>query len=115
MDKTREPTKNRPPVHDSDFHDNDLARWLQEAGRRRVARKPEQALPEVIGAPAAEKAGLPAAKAASAPAEKSSLHRHFSHPRALILFAVAALAYLPYFFADVYVQISSLPCVIVFV
>ena len=87
---------------DSDFDDADLARWLQEAGRRRVARNPGQALPELIGAPAA-------------PAQAQPLSRPIRHPRVLLLFALAALSYFPYFFADVYVQISSLPCVIVFV
>ena len=100
---------------DHDSNDADLARWLQEAGRRRVARKPEQRLPEVIGAPDPAKPVLTAAKPASAPAETSSLARHIRHPRVLLLFTVAALSYLPYFYADVSVQISSLPRVIVFV
>ena len=94
---------------DHEPNDADLARWLQEAGRRRVARKPEQRLPEVIGAPTAT------AKAAPAPAETAPLERHIRHPRVLLLFTVAALSYLPYFYADVSVQISSLPRVIVFV
>lgn len=99
---------------DHDSNDADLARWLQEAGRRRVARKPER-LPEVIGAPDPAKPVLTAAKSASAPAETHSLARHIPHPRVLLLFTVAALSYLPYFYADVSVQISSLPRVIVFV
>ena len=93
---------------DHDSNDADLARWLQEAGRRRVARKPEQRLPEVIGAPAAT-------EPAPGRTETKSLERHIRHPRVLLLFTVAALSYLPYFFADVSVQISSLPRVIVFV
>jgi hypothetical protein len=88
-------------VRDSDFSGTDLARWLQEAGRRRVVRRPE--LPEMIGAPAAE-----APLGIVQPARERT-------PRYLLLSSAAALAYLPYFFADVYVQIANLPCVIVFV
>jgi hypothetical protein len=81
-----------------DLNDAELARWLQEAGRRRVVRKPDASLPQVIGA-----------------SVSGARKRHVRNPRTMTLLAIAALAYLPYFFADVYVQISSLPCIIVFV
>jgi len=84
-----------------DFHDADLARWLQEAGRRRVVR------PAPATGLIAEEA-QPSLAPAVAPA--ASPHRRY-----LFLVSLAALSYLPYFFADVYLQIASLPCVIVFV
>jgi hypothetical protein len=82
-----------------DFHDADLANWLKEAGRRRVVR------------PASE-SDAPATDAAAAPAAKP---RNNLRHRYLLLFSLAALSYLPYFFADVYLQIATLPRVIVFV
>ena len=85
-----------------DFNDVELARWLQEAGRRRVVRNGAHPLPEAIPG---------ASSAVPVPARK----QYVRNPRAMTLLAIAALAYMPYFFADVYVQISSLPCVIVFV
>ena len=87
---------------DPDFHDGELVRWLQEAGRRRVVRRPNPE--QLIGAPAAP-----------APAPAPMARRAPGHRRHLILIALAALAYLPYFFADVHLQIASLPHVIVFV
>lgn len=87
-----------------DFSGSELASWLQEAGRRRFVRKADRAPVEVVEAAAQP----PAAAAPNKPVR-------VSHPRELCLFAGLALAYLPYFFADVQVQISSLPCIIVFV
>lgn len=85
---------------DPNFQDQDLASWLEEAGRRRIVRK----------------AGEPVAEAAPAAAPAASERGiYISHPRELVLFALAAVAYLPYFFADVYVQIYSMKSVVVFV
>lgn len=84
---------------DPDYSGSELARWLQETGRRRVARKADSPPTPMVAGPAA--------------GEKRTYY--VSHPRELLLFFLAALAYLPYMFADVYVQIASLPCVIVFV
>ncbi|HYX66335.1 MAG TPA: hypothetical protein VE935_19115 [Burkholderiales bacterium] len=84
---------------DPDFHDQDLASWLEEAGRRRIVRK----------------AGEPVAEAAPAAVSAPERGIYISHPRELVLFALAAVAYLPYFFADVYVQIYSMKSVLVFV
>jgi hypothetical protein len=86
---------------DDDFSGSELASWLQEAGRRRVVH-PAEPEPQVAGTPVA--AAAPAARPA-----------RISNPRQLILLAIAALAYLPYFYADVNVQIASLPRIIVFV
>lgn len=91
-------------MSDPDFSGNELASWLQEAGRRRVERKSEAAPAQACLAQA------------SAPARAwHKLSSQVRHPRELMLIALAALAFLPYFFADVQVQISSLRCVIVFV
>ena len=87
-----------------DFHDQDLARWLEEAGRRRVVRKAE-----AEAAPVEQ----PAEPALDAPGPEKRVY--LSHPRELLLLAMAALAYLPYFYADVYVQIYSMKSVVVFV
>jgi hypothetical protein len=78
-----------------DDHSLDLARWLVEAGRRRIPRKAD-------GGP-------------DAPAAARRAGRYVRHPRELTLFAIAAAAYLPYYFADVYVQIYSMHSLIVFV
>lgn len=97
-------------MSDTDFHDPELARWLQEAGRRRTVRGAglEASAPlEAIPAPVAAEA----APAVSAPQRA----RFITHPRELILFALTALAFQSYFFADVYLQIYSLNSVIVFV
>ena len=82
-----------------DSHDTELAQWLQEAGRRRLAPKPAP-LPQMIGESKPE-----------APKQRVYVRR----PRLMVLLAIAAFSYLPYFYADVYVQISSLPGLIVFV
>lgn len=74
----------------------ELAHWLMEAGRRRFPRK--RADPEPGGPGKAPRAG-----------------RYVRHPRELILFVVAAAAYLPYYYADVYLQIYSMRSLIVFV
>jgi hypothetical protein len=73
----------------------DLVEWLKDAGRR----VPRRSL--AIDLPPAPPS------AASWPKPRSN--------RALLLSAFAALSYLPYFYADVYLEIARLPAVIVFV
>ena len=80
---------------DPEFTGSELARWLQEAGRRRAAPPPEPLEP-------------------SAEARKPK-RPYILHPRELLLLAVAALAFLPWFFADVQVEILSLRAIIAFV
>ena len=87
-------------MSDPDTTDRDLARWLQEAGRRR-APTPSQPPEPPVEAPAAE------------PATKRP--PHILHHRELLLLLVAALAFMPYFFADVHVQIYRLRHLIAFV
>ena len=49
------------------------------------------------------------------PAKAPRAGRYVRHPRELILLVLAAAAYLPYYFADVYLQIYSMRSLIVFV
>jgi hypothetical protein len=74
-----------------------LARWLQEAGKRRAA-------------------GAPAPQAAAPERGKPgfSFITDLKRTRWLPLAALAALAYLQYFYADAFLQINSLPLVLVF-
>jgi hypothetical protein len=74
-----------------------LARWLQEAGKRRTA-----------GAPAPQPAVPPPGRPGF------SLITDLRRTRWLPLAALAALAYLQYFYADAFLQINSLPFVLVF-
>jgi hypothetical protein len=86
-------------MSDPHYTGSDLARWLQEAGRRRAPGAPQP--PETATeAPAA------------APAPKRP---HILHPRELLLLAIAALAFMPYLFADVHVQIYRLRHLIAFI
>jgi len=80
-----------------DVTGSDLAQWLQEAARRRTVRP----------APGSESGAEPVAEA-EAPAP-----RH--HLRTLLLAALAAVAFLPYLFADVQLTIYKLHSLIVFV
>jgi hypothetical protein len=84
---------------DTEFSGSELARWLQEAGRRRATRP--QGTVEVEPAPAA-----PAAEARRPPSP---------YLRPLLLLLVAALAWIPYFYAEVQTTIYSLRSLIVFV
>jgi hypothetical protein len=90
-----------PAVGEADSNDQDLARWLEEAGRRVLPKGSD-----------AEK--LPAAPLVHAPAAAKK-RVYLTHPRELLLFGIAALAYMPYLYADVYVQIYSMKAVLVFV
>lgn len=82
-------------MEDPDTSGDDLARWLEEAGRRRAAR--QAAAPEPPAPP---------------PAKPRRRPRFL---RELLLLALAAVAFLPYFFADVQLKIYSLHSLIVFV
>jgi hypothetical protein len=72
----------------------DLVEWLKDAARR----VPRRSL--AIDPPAQPPAAAPRPKPRSRP---------------LLLSAFAALSYLPYFYAEVYLEIARLPAVIVFV
>lgn len=72
-----------------------LAKWLQEAGQRKVAPTPADPAP-------------------AAPRRTVSIVQGMSTGRFLALAAVTALAYLQYFFTDALLQISSLPYVVFF-
>ena len=87
---------------DPDITGSDLAHWLQEAGRR---RSPSAPMPEPERA-------APAETPAAAPKSKRP---HILHHRELLLLLVAALAFMPYFFADVHLQIYRLKHLIAFV
>lgn len=111
LDKTTDRgIKSALPMSDMDYHDPDLARWLEEAGRRRSVRGAglEASAPlEAIGEP-----GRPQGGAVGAVRNRAAL---ITRPRELILLALAAISFQSYFFADVYLQIYSLNSVIVFV
>jgi hypothetical protein len=83
-------------MQDPDTTGNELARWLQEVGRRRAARRPS-----------AENGASPAEAA-----PKKPLPRFL---RVLLLAAAAALAFMPYLYADVQLKIYSLRSLIVFI
>jgi len=76
----------------------DLARWLEEMGRRKFKPGPADVLPEqdplTTPAPA---------------------HRPATRPGLLFLLAVVALTYLLYYLADVQLQIISMPGIVVFI
>ena len=73
----------------------ELVEWLKDAGRRVPRRSVAIDLPP------------PPPSAASWPKPRSN--------RPLLLSAFAALSYLPYFYAEVYLEIARLPAIIVFV
>jgi hypothetical protein len=86
------------PLIDNTSHQ--LAKWLKESGRRRLA--PALA-PEPVHAE-------PARRAKSSRQWISAAHRKW-----LLLGTLTVLAYLEYFFADVLLQIASIPEFLVFV
>lgn len=88
---------------DADSNDQDLARWLEEAGRRKQPK----------GGEAEKLPAAPMVHPAAAPAPKKRVY--FTRPRELLLLAMAAFAYMPYLYADVHVQIYSMNAVVVFV
>jgi hypothetical protein len=86
-------------MSDPHYTGSDLARWLQEAGRRRAPATPQ-----------------PPETATEAPAAAAAPKRpYILHTRELLLMAIAALAFVPWFFADVQVEILTLRSIIAFV
>jgi hypothetical protein len=86
------------PVIDNTSHQ--LAKWLKESGRRRLALA---VAPEPVHVDAARRAN-PSRPWISAP-----------HRKWLLLGGLTVLAYLEYFFADVLLQIATIPEFLVFV
>jgi hypothetical protein len=87
-------------VSDEAFnHDEELARWLQEAGRRKWPRSPVDR--EVVQTCVSSPADAPLAPQAT------------GYGTALL--GLLALAYLEYFYADALLQIVTLRSLIVFV
>jgi hypothetical protein len=88
-----------PPPHE------DLSDWLQEAGKRRLSRQSGHvevpAMPMPVEIPPAPEAPPPAAKRPTG--------------KWLAISAVAAVAYLQFFYADVLLQIAKAPAMIFFV
>lgn len=80
-----------------DTDSEDLVQWLKEAGRRRAPQPPS---------PTGEPARSPEPAVRSRP--RSRCRREF------LLGALASLAYLQYFYADVFLEIARLPALIVF-
>jgi hypothetical protein len=91
-------TEFRP--YDSGEH---MAQWLQEAARR--TRRPSSADLEP-GAPAAE---------VQSPIPQSSIRSPLERAKWPLFAALVAIAYLQYFYADVMLQIASLPAMIFFI
>ena len=86
----------------TDFDDEgqDLARWLQESGRRKVDH-------------------APVARLKNEPSTRKSADlkqpRYITQPSSMSLLVVAALAYLQYIYIDVNLQIASMRPVTVFI
>ena len=85
-----------------DTSDKMLVRWLQESGRRRV----DPRLAEL------HRKNTARAWAGTAATTKTT---RVPHVRALLLFALLAVVYLNYLYADVHAQIADMPVVTVFV
>ena len=77
----------------NDYEGRDLALWLQEAGRRRA---PARTAENIIVSTRVKRALI-------------------TNGKRLCLFALVAAAYLQYFYLDVYLQITQLPSLIIFV
>jgi len=76
----------------------DLTRWLQESGRRKINRASLEQL-----------ATKPSTK------QEPPKRRWITQPELLFLFALAAVSYLLYYFIEVHLQILALPSIVVFV
>lgn len=78
----------------------ELIRWLEEAGRRKIDR-----------------AGLEHSPQGSSGKNESPKprRRRITQPELLCLFAIAAASHLVYYFTDVQLQIASLSSVVFFV
>jgi hypothetical protein len=94
-------TSNVPSVAHAPSSDEELARWLQESGRRRLQR-PADKLDDAEDDSARDR-WLP------------TLVSLLDAGRRPLLLAILALAYLQYFFADVALRIVSLHALIFFV
>jgi len=93
-------------VSDEAFNvDEELARWLQEAGRRKACGSPS--LPASASETSASEtpASLPAR-----PAEPAFLER----AKRPLLLGIAAIAYLQYFYAGVMLKILALQSIVFF-
>jgi len=80
-----------------------MAQWLQEAARR---TRPSSSADLELGTPAA---------AVQSPTPQSSIRSALERAKWPLFAAVVAIAYLPYFYADVMLQIASLPAMIFFI
>ena len=76
----------------------DLARWLEESGRRKINRAWLEQL-----------ATKPSSK------QEPPKRRWITQPELLFLFALAAVSYLLYYFTEVHLQILALPSIVIFV
>jgi hypothetical protein len=76
----------------------ELARWLQESGRRKYNPAWVESLYAQVPSPVAPKR-----------------RRYITQPELLSLFAMAALAYLLYYFTDVRLEILAMHRIVVFV
>lgn len=88
------------PLSDLDVGDEEVevARWMQESGRRKVDRKMVEALAE---------------RPAEAPAKAA--RRYITQPSALCLLGLTTAAFLIYHFADVQLKIVTMRSLLVFI
>ena len=82
---------------DPDSDAVELARWLEEAGRRKAVSRPASIQ----------------AESASRPEKKA--RRLVTQPLRIALLALMVLSYLQYFYLDVYLQIAAMPSITVFI
>jgi hypothetical protein len=99
IDKGKRDTASDFRPYDSGEH---MAQWLQEAARR----KQRPSSPEV-------EPGTPGAVVQS-PAPQGGIQSIFERTKWPLLAALLAIAYLQYFYADVMLQIASLPAIVFF-
>jgi hypothetical protein len=85
----------------ADDEEPDLARWLEESGRRKVN-------PDWLAA-------LYAQEAQSVAAPPRSKQPYVTQPTLLWLLGFAGFAYLQYFFIDVQLQVVSMRSLVVFI
>jgi hypothetical protein len=96
--------------YDSGEH---MAQWLQEAARR--TRRPSSADLEP-GTPAAVvQSPSPQSQTPQSPTPQSSIRSALERAKWPFFAALVAIAYLQYFYADVMLQIASLPAMIFFI
>jgi hypothetical protein len=99
------PKKTTPPVNE-EYRPNDsgehLAQWLKEAGRR-ARRSSNVVEPETVAAPV------------NIPTPQTPVRSMLERAKWPLITAFVAIAYLQYFYADVMLQIGSLPAIIFFV